>query len=492
MTDQTRPDAARSIDDRSERADGRSPGSSVAAPVPEEAARSINPLELALHLQALFHGQPDLALGAAAIASELARTYGAERVSIGLRRGRTVRLIAGSAEPELQAGASRVNALEQAMDESIDQAAVIRWPGEEAESPRIRMLHAQYARLSQTRLTTVPLIDGERALGAVTFEHALSHPDPHGLGLAPDILASLAPVLALRQIAEAGTIERAWLQWKRAPEDRRARQRTRWLVAAVVLAIAVLPVSDRVGAPARIEGELQRTLVSPVDGFLGAVHARPGDTIRAGQVLAEMAREDLELERDRWTALLSQHENAYRNALVRGDRAQYATAFARAAEARADLDRVEAQIARSRLVAPFDGVLIRGDLSQSLGAPVRRGEVLLTVAPEGRHRVIAEIDERDIGRLPGDAQGTLVLTALPSQRFAVTVQRRSPVATSRDGRTFYEVEAAPADGAQASMRPGLQGQVRFDAGRSALAIAWGRWLIDWIRLRLWSAGTWFP
>ena len=157
-----------------------------------------------------------------------------------------------------------------------------------------------------------------------------------------------------------------------------------------------------------------------------------------------------------------------------------------------NLDRVEAQIARSRLVAPFDGVLIRGDLSQSLGAPVRRGEVLLTVAPEGRHRVIAEIDERDIGRLPGDAQGTLVLTALPSQRFAVTVQRRSPVATSRDGRTFYEVEAAPADGAQASMRPGLQGQVRFDAGRSALAIAWGRWLIDWIRLRLWSAGTWFP
>jgi hypothetical protein len=142
-------------------------------------------------------------------------------------------------------------------------------------------------------------------------------------------------------------------------------------------------------------------------------------------------------------------------------------------------------------VAPFDGILIRGDLSQSLGAPVRRGEVLLTVAPEGRHRVIAEIDERDIGRLPSDARGTLVLTAMPSQRFAVTVRRGSPVAISRDGRTFYEVEAAPVDDTQAGMRPGLQGQVRFEAGRNALAIAWGRWLIDWLRLRLWSAGTWF-
>jgi multidrug efflux pump subunit AcrA (membrane-fusion protein) len=491
MTDPIRPDAARSMDEKSGRADGRSTESPVSPAAPAEADPSIGPLELALRLQALFHSQPDLALGAAAIASELARTYGAERVSIGLRRGHTVRLIAGSAEPELQAGASRVNALEQAMDESIDQAAVIRWPAEEGEPPRIRLLHAQYARVSQTRLTTVPLLDGQRALGAITFEHAPSRPEPPGLRIAPDILAPLAPVLALSQIAEAGLLERAWLRWRRAPEDRRARQRTRWLIAAAALAIAVLPVSDRVGAPARIEGELQRTLVSPVDGFLGAVHARPGDTIRAGQVLAEMAREDLELERDRWSALLSQHENAYRNALVRGDRAQYATAFARAAEARADLDRVEAQIARSRLVAPFDGILIRGDLSQSLGAPLRRGEVLLTVAPEGRHRVIAEIDERDIGRLPSDARGTLVLTAMPSQRFAVTVRRGSPVAISRDGRTFYEVEAAPVDDTQAGMRPGLQGQVRFEAGRNALAIAWGRWLIDWLRLRLWSAGTWF-
>jgi len=457
-----------------------------ASPAPD---RALERMRFALRLQGVVCEQPTLALAAHALAVEVARAYSADRVSIGLRRGGSTRLLASSAEPDPVAGAARVRALEQAMDESIDQASLITVPPPAGSPPRITALHAQYQRIAGGCLCSAPLVDTHHVIGALTLEFPATDRPPGGIEALADTLAAVAPVLALRRAAEAHGIERLRLRWARRASEPGRRRLWGAGIGLAVVALAVVPVADRVGAPARVEGEVQRALVSPVDGFLGAVHARPGDAVRAGQVLAELSREDLELERDRWSASLAQHESAYRNALARGERAQYATSQARAAEAQAELARIEAQISRSQLVAPFDGVLIRGDLTQSLGAPVRRGETLMTVAPVDRYRVIAEVDEHDIARLALGARGTLVLTALPDERIPVIVNRMPPAATSRDGRTFYEAETMPGD-APPALRPGLQGQIRFDGERAPLALAAGRRLLHWARLRLWSLGAW--
>jgi hypothetical protein len=41
-------------------------------------------------------------------------------------------------------------------------------------------------------------------------------------------------------------------------------------------------------------------------------------------------------------------------------------------------------------------VVVKGDLSQSLGAAVERGNVLFELAPLDSYRVIMKVDERDI------------------------------------------------------------------------------------------------
>ena len=42
-------------------------------------------------------------------------------------------------------------------------------------------------------------------------------------------------------------------------------------------------------ASARLEGAVQRVLSASEDGFLREVHVRPGDLVKAGQVLAELS-----------------------------------------------------------------------------------------------------------------------------------------------------------------------------------------------------------
>jgi multidrug resistance efflux pump len=207
--------------------------------------------------------------------------------------------------------------------------------------------------------------------------------------------------------------------------------------------------------------------------------------VKAGQVLAQLSSQDLELERRRRESELRQHENAYRAAEARNDRTQMVISQARAAEAQALMALAEGQLERSQLVAPFDGIVIKGDLTQNLGAPVQKGEVLLVLAPGDSFRLIVEVDEADIAAVRPGQRGQLALAARPEDPLSFTTRRIVPVATSADGRNYFEVEAAP-DRAQANLRPGLSGVAKIEAGEKPLAWLLFHRFAAWLRLAVWT------
>jgi hypothetical protein len=152
------------------------------------------------------------------------------------------------------------------------------------------------------------------------------------------------------------------------------------------------------------------------------------------------------------------------------------------------LELVEQQITRTQLLAPFDGLVIKGDLKEQLGAPVKRGESLLTLSPSKDFRVVLEVPERDIGLVVNQQAGEIALTALPDRSFAFRVERIIPMAVAQQGRSFFEVESK-IQGSAESLRPGMEGLARVSVGDKNLAWILGHRLFDWIRLSLWSLGA---
>jgi hypothetical protein len=136
-------------------------------------------------------------------------------------------------------------------------------------------------------------------------------------------------------------------------------------------------------------------------------------------------------------------------------------------------------------VAPFDGVVITGDLTQSLGAPVKKGEALMTVAPEHDFRVMLEVDERDIADVQLGKTGSLALSALPGDTFALEVNRITPVATTAQGRNYFEVEAKLKAKTE-QLRPGLLGVGKVEAGSRSLLWIWTHRVSGWLRMTVWS------
>jgi RND family efflux transporter MFP subunit len=241
----------------------------------------------------------------------------------------------------------------------------------------------------------------------------------------------------------------------------------------------------RVAADAVLEGGVQRAISVPVDGYVLSAAVRAGDLIAAGQEMARLDDRELLLERQRWAAELSQRALEYDQAQARGQRAEAQIVRAQMAQAEAQTQLLDEQLARMTLLAPFDGIVISGDLSQSIGKAVRRGEPLFELAPLDSYRVVLKVDETDIDELAVGQSGHLVIASMPDRRFALVVDNVTPVSVSEEGRNYFRVEASLTEPTE-RLRPGMSGVGKVEVGERKLIWIWTHGLIDWARLKLWA------
>lgn len=383
--------------------------------------------------------------------------------------------------------------LQDAAEEAIDQGVVVG--SDEDAQPGDWLNRAQQALAAHEdrAVLTLPLPGANDPMGAML----LFWLDDASRRRAPDIstlsqwMASVAPLLATQRRAERPWHWHAREAWRhrrqRWRQDTPRLQRHLWSAAGGVLVLlALLPMPERIGGAARIEGAQQRVLAAPTDGFIKATHVHPGDRVKAGQVLADLAEQDLKLERDRWASQVAQQDNSYAAAMTRADRAEAALALSRLEEAQAQLALVDAQLKRSQLKAPFDGIVIQGDLSQSIGAPVKQGDTLMTVASTQRFRVVIDIDEADIARVRGGQSGHIALSALPWDALDLKVARITPLGVAREGRNIFEVQADFTQAPSADIRPGLTGQAKVVVGWRPLLWSWTRPLVNRLRFLWWA------
>ena len=194
---------------------------------------------------------------------------------------------------------------------------------------------------------------------------------------------------------------------------------------------------------------------------------------------------DLVLERLRWVTERQVHAGEYDEALSAGKRADAVRLESQLAQASAQIRLADEQLARTRIVAPFDGLIVSGDMSQSIGAPIRRGDVLFELAPLDDYRVDLDVNERDVAEVHVGQEGELLLASLPEDPIRFVVQRVTPVADAKDGVMTFRAEGKLLS-PSARLRPGMEGVAKIDDGRARLVWIWSRPFLHWLRLVTWA------
>lgn len=441
----------------------------------------------------LEHGRLDEA--ASALVSDLAQRLDCETVSLGFVRRRRVRVHKVSNAASFGRRANLIREVGLAMDEAVDQEAVILWPQPDDWEFRVSRSHKELAATHGVEgVLTIPLTVGDAIIGALTFERREGRPfTPLDVEICDAVAGIAGPILEDRRRASrwlpatiASSIKRQLLLLV-GPSHFAAKLAT-LAVAALAAALWYLPTGYAVSAPARLEGTVQRSIVAPFNGYLASQNHRAGDRVDGGDILAVLDEKDLTLEELRLETGRQQRLRELDRNLAERKMAEANIIRAQLDQTDAQLALVKEQLARTRIRAPFDGYIVEGDLSQQVGASIERGQTLFRVAPLNSFRVVLEVDERDIADIAVGQEGKLRLAAFPETALDYAVRDIMPMAQQGEGRNFFRVEA-DLRGDRDKLRPGMEGISRTAVDERRLAWVMFHDLVDWLRLTAWR---WAP
>ncbi len=440
--------------------------------------------------------QEERFLGAAtAVVTELSTTLHCERVSFGTRKGRHTQVRALSHTANFNKKSGLIRALGAAMDEAIDQQETLVLPRSEQAVPLVTRGHEQLMEQHSSKgVCTIPLSDGGRITGALTLERSDDQAfTADDIRLCEHVSTLIGPVLEAKRREDRWITAKVWDAVREFAGDLLGAGhlvlKTTALALSALALFFVFAIGDyRITAPAVLEGSVQRAITAPQDGYIASTQVRAGDLVSEHQPLAALEDKDLRLQKVQWEGEREKYLREYSRALAERDRARVRILGAQVEQAEARIALLSEQLTRTHISAPFAGVVVSGDLSQSLGAPVSRGEVLFEVAPLDSYRVILRVDERDISSLKVGQSGALALAGLPGEPLTVRVEKITPVASAEEGKNLFRVEAA-LESPSSALRPGMKGVAKIDVDQRNLFWIWTHKLAYWLRLWWWS---WWP
>lgn len=462
--------------------------------------RRADELAGALELAAMVREHRSFKAAALEVCNQLAARHQADRVALGWWREPYVRLSAISQLDRIEDRMTAVGEVESAMEEAIEQDAMLIWPAPHTEGDgdddrsraEILAQHSAFARAQGwAHLCTVPLRSGRRILGAVTWhrqDRAFLADEAESFAL---VLDALGPLLEERERNEGWWGRR----WKRRAEEalrRHANLQHPWAKLGAIGVALVFAASLLVHVPYRVEADFavqpvrQMVFSAPFDGFVKSVAVAPADFVREGGELFALHDTALRLEEGELLADLSRYARERELAEAKRELAGMRVATAQRDQVAARLERLRRQIGQTVARAPFGGVVLDdGNLRERLGAPVREGDSLLRFAQlDGLYFELA-VPEADAPLMQEGRRVEIAFRSRPDQIVAAVVTRIEPEAVVRDAGAVFIVRAAP-EGAPADWwRPGMTGIGKVITERRSLFDIFTRRLRDWLRLQLW-------
>ena len=258
-------------------------------------------------------------------------------------------------------------------------------------------------------------------------------------------------------------------------------------------------IVDTVGATGALEAVTTVQVGSQVSGIIENLYVdynaivREGDVLmrldpslfetqieqaRANLVRAEADTERLRVSGDDAKTKLARAEDLARRELIpatefeaaqvnlRLAEAQLKSAEAQVIQARASLNQNEVNLEHTVIRAPIDGIVISRlvDVGQTVAASLQAPELFVIAADLTKMRVIANIDESDVGRIRPSQRVTFTVDAYPAEAFEGSVsQIRLEPLVQQNVVTYATVIDAP--NPDLKLKPGMTATISLEIAR---------------------------
>ena len=245
-------------------------------------------------------------------------------------------------------------------------------------------------------------------------------------------------------------------------------------------------IVNTVTATGTVEPIIQVEVGTQVSGIIDHIYVDYNSVVKKGQLLAELDKEVLESTLASAKADLESNKTEYeyqeRNYnRIKGlhekqmvsdadyETAQYSYDRARSAyqKSQYEVARAETNLGYATIVSPIDGVVLSRDVDEGQTvASSFNTPTLFTIANDlSKMRVIADVDEADIGEVADGQPVTFTVDAFPNDIFQGTVTQVRLQSTTESNVVTYEV-VIDAPNPELKLKPGLTATVSITTQES--------------------------
>lgn len=268
-----------------------------------------------------------------------------------------------------------------------------------------------------------------------------------------------------------GLLKRFKGAFKRQPE-KSWWQQPAWRWSALALAVMVLPVRLTVMAPGELVPAHPVLVRAPLDGVVDVFHVQPNQSVKKEQPLFGFDEALIQSRLAVAAQTLATAETEYRQtsqqALTDAKfRPQLSMLTGKIEEKRTEVEFLNNQLTRARVLSPQDGVALFDDPTEWIGRPVTVGERIMRIAAPQDTEVEAWLPLADAIALPPGAPVNLYLNASPLFAVTATLRYMAHDAVQRpDGSYAYRVRATLQE--PTMHRVGLKGTAKLNGARVPL------------------------
>ncbi|MBA4019011.1 MAG: hypothetical protein C0483_17725 [Pirellula sp.] len=452
---------------------------------------------------------------------------GCDRLTVLVRRGRRQRVVAVSAQQDVDSRSGVVRALSDLATRAMRQKKDFTFPDPEhvVDDATTEVLERYVDEHDVKRVVVMPVKspvekdrqgrDVQRIIGTIIAEYfrgaEVSVPDQRRL--------ETVVRCASTAIGNSVTHESLFLHglWKRLGRAHRlvlepgTRRRTALIGIALTAAIAALvfvPIADTTYCRGTLQPAARRNVFAPLDGTVRRMFVKHGDRVVKGQPLLELRNTDLDIAaadiEGRRTSLAEQKISVERALLDdRGElppqeRARLSSEQSQIREQLRSLSRQAELFAEKRrhltVVSPVDGEVTTWNADHLLeNRPVRQGQVLLTLAAVGGdwELELAVPDDRSgrVIRAAADNSSPLVVRfspaldpALVHDAEVVEIQNSAELRGTEGSTVLVRAAVSPQDATE--WRPGAEVAAQIQCGTRSLGYVWSRDITDFFRAKV--------
>ena len=238
-------------------------------------------------------------------------------------------------------------------------------------------------------------------------------------------------------------------------------------------------IQNTITATGTIEPVTSVTVGTQVSGIVSKLYVDYNSVVKKGQVIAELDKTNLMSELNTARANLSSAQSAlnyqqdnyrryktlYDKGLVSADdyesaRLSYLQAKEQVATSRENVNRAQTNLGYATITSPIDGIVLSKSVEegQTVAASFNTPELFTIAQDLTDMRVIANIDEADIGGVKDGQRVTFTVDAFPDDSFEGQVTQVRQQATTESNVVTYEVVIS-ARNDDLKLKPGLTANV---------------------------------